>query len=32
MPVLLGTSGWQYPHWDGKFYPADLAKSAQLAW
>ncbi len=32
MPVLLGTSGWQYPHWDGKFYPADLAKSAQLTW
>ncbi|HYU32461.1 MAG TPA: DUF72 domain-containing protein [Thermoanaerobaculia bacterium] len=32
MPVLIGTSGWQYPHWDGKFYPADLAKSSQLAW
>ncbi len=32
MPVLLGTSGWQYRHWDGKFYPADLAKPGQLAW
>ena len=32
MSVLLGTSGWQYRHWDGKFYPADLLKAEQLAW
>ena len=32
MPVLIGTSGWQYKHWDGKFYPAELPKPAQLAW
>ena len=30
MPALIGTSGWQYRHWDGSFYPAQLAKSAQL--
>ncbi len=23
---LVGTSGWQYDHWRGVFYPADLAK------
>lgn len=23
-PTYVGTSGWQYPHWRGSFYPADL--------
>ncbi|HWM94285.1 MAG TPA: DUF72 domain-containing protein [Thermoanaerobaculia bacterium] len=32
MPVLIGTSGWQYRHWDGSFYPSDVAKGAQLRW
>jgi uncharacterized protein YecE (DUF72 family) len=31
MPVRIGTSGWQYKHWDRSFYPAEVAKSAQLA-
>jgi len=22
--LLAGTSGWVYPHWKGRFYPADL--------
>jgi uncharacterized protein YecE (DUF72 family) len=22
--VLIGTSGWEYPHWRGVFYPRDL--------
>jgi uncharacterized protein YecE (DUF72 family) len=25
MPVWIGTSGWQYRDWRGRFYPADLA-------
>ncbi len=24
--VRIGTSGWQYDHWHGPFYPADLKK------
>ncbi|HEX9769634.1 MAG TPA: DUF72 domain-containing protein [Kiloniellales bacterium] len=28
----IGTSGWQYPHWSGRFYPADLAARAHLAY
>ncbi len=24
MKVYIGTSGWQYYHWKGKFYPEDL--------
>ncbi|HYG62148.1 MAG TPA: DUF72 domain-containing protein [Thermoanaerobaculia bacterium] len=32
MPVLIGTSGWQYRHWDGSFYPSEVPKSAQLPW
>jgi uncharacterized protein YecE (DUF72 family) len=24
---LVGTSGWTYPHWQGRFYPADWPKS-----
>ena len=31
MPLLIGTSGWQYRHWKGGFYPATLAQSAWLA-
>jgi uncharacterized protein YecE (DUF72 family) len=26
--VRVGTSGWVYPHWAGRFYPEDLAESA----
>jgi len=31
MPVLVGTSGWQYKHWDRRFYAASLARGDQLA-
>jgi uncharacterized protein YecE (DUF72 family) len=32
MPMLVGTSGWQYKHWNnGPFYPPEVAQSAQLA-
>jgi uncharacterized protein YecE (DUF72 family) len=24
MPVITGTSGWQYPHWRDAFYPPDV--------
>ena len=27
----IGTSGWHYPHWIGRFYAADLAPDAWLA-
>jgi uncharacterized protein YecE (DUF72 family) len=27
---FIGTSGWNYKHWDGLFYPADLAKRRWL--
>lgn len=27
----IGTSGWHYPHWIGRFYAADLAPGAWLA-
>ena len=30
--VLIGTSGWHYPHWSECFYPAKLPKSKWLAW
>jgi hypothetical protein len=30
MPLWLGTSGWQYQHWNGAFYPADLPARDQL--
>jgi uncharacterized protein YecE (DUF72 family) len=30
MPLLIGTSGWQYKHWDRRFYAPDLAKGEQL--
>jgi len=29
--VFIGTSGWIYPHWNGRFYPAGLPSKGQLA-
>jgi len=29
--ALVGTSGWIYPHWSGRFYPAGLPSKRQLA-
>ncbi len=28
--ILIGTSGWNYDHWQGPFYPEDLANSKWL--
>lgn len=28
--VRIGTSGWYYEHWKGRFYPADLPKAKWL--
>jgi uncharacterized protein YecE (DUF72 family) len=30
MPVLLGTSGWMYRHWRGRFYPDKLPQRQWL--
>lgn len=30
-PILIGTSGWSYPHWRGPFYPPGLAQRAWFA-
>lgn len=30
MAVLVGTSGWQYDDWRGRFYPKDLPKTKWL--
>jgi uncharacterized protein YecE (DUF72 family) len=30
MPIFIGTSGWQYRHWRGTFYPAGVAQRAWL--
>jgi uncharacterized protein YecE (DUF72 family) len=30
--VWIGTSGWVYPHWNGRFYPPDLPAREQLAY
>lgn len=30
MQSHIGSSGWVYPHWRGRFYPADLPESAWL--
>ena len=30
MPLLVGTSGWQYRHWRETFYPRGLAQNAWL--
>jgi uncharacterized protein YecE (DUF72 family) len=29
--VNIGTSGWQYEHWNGTFYPSDLSNEGQLS-
>jgi uncharacterized protein YecE (DUF72 family) len=31
MPVVIGTSGWQYADWRGRFYPRALAQAKWLA-
>lgn len=30
--VLIGTSGWSYPHWKTRFYPEGLPNNRQLAY
>jgi len=30
MPVLVGTSGWQYRHWRDAFYPAGVPQRLWL--
>jgi uncharacterized protein YecE (DUF72 family) len=30
--VFIGTSGWTYPHWEGKFYPKKLKSRERLAY
>lgn len=30
--MRIGTSGWEYRHWRGGFYPADLAHDRWFAW
>ena len=30
MALLVGTSGWQYRHWRGRFYPEGLAQARWL--
>ena len=30
MPLYIGTSGWQYRHWKGRFYPEGVAQGAWL--
>ena len=30
MTVWIGTSGWQYAHWRGRFYPKGVAQAAWL--
>jgi uncharacterized protein YecE (DUF72 family) len=30
MTVWIGTSGWQYAHWRGRFYPRGIAQNAWL--
>lgn len=30
--IFIGTSGWQYAHWRGSFYPEDLPSSRWLAY
>jgi uncharacterized protein YecE (DUF72 family) len=30
--VLVGTSGWSYPHWRGAFFPEDLPARARLSY
>jgi uncharacterized protein YecE (DUF72 family) len=30
--IRIGTSGWVYPHWRGRFYPRDLPQRAWFAY
>ena len=30
--IHVGTSGWQYPPWRGRFYPPDLPAKKMLGW
>src|SRR4029450_1894487 len=30
VPVLVGTSGWQYRHWRGRLYPAKMGPARRL--
>jgi uncharacterized protein YecE (DUF72 family) len=30
--ILIGTSGWSYPHWRGPFYPRGLRHASRLAY
>ena len=30
MPTFVGTSGWQYRHWKGRYYASDLAQDRWL--
>lgn len=32
MTILVGTCGWDYPHWRGVFYPEDLPRDAYLSY
>ncbi len=31
MPIRIGTSGWAYPHWQGRFYPPGMPERDWLA-
>jgi len=30
--IHIGTSGWHYPHWKGRFYPQDSKPATWLSW
>lgn len=32
MEIIVGTSGWQYPDWKGRFYPNDVPQREWLAY
>jgi uncharacterized protein YecE (DUF72 family) len=32
MPITIGTSGWSYKHWRGRFYPTGLRQRDELAY
>jgi uncharacterized protein YecE (DUF72 family) len=32
MPILVGTSGWQYRHWRERFYPRGVAQVRWFEW
>lgn len=31
-PILIGTSGWSYPEWEGAFYPPGMDPADYLSW